>query len=162
MNVSASPETIRAVAEAMQLAAVLDDRAPRPTEPRVAAWAEQAERYRLQRSDMLDAIQAFYDEPRDRAIGIGDLVHHGRRIKRDRLDREEDAAHQARQQSLDIKAADETRALAQAIPFGPTTNRTDRLEAAERALQCCTTKSEAQQAIREYFAAKTEARKVQA
>lgn len=157
--IDASAQTIRAVAEAMQLAALMDDRMGHSDDARVAAWSEQIERHKLTKADLLDGVQAFYDNPSDRAIQVGDLIHHARKVRRDRNEREAEAERERRAEVLSVKASDETRALAAGVVMGPVKKRTERLIAAEKALQCVTNKREAIAAIGEYFAAKTEARK---
>lgn len=158
MNVNATEDDLRAVAEVLKLAAILDDRAPRADKARIAAWAEQIHRHRLERTDLLDGLQAFYDSPHDRAIGIGDLIHHARTAKRARLDREEDAEREARRAELDVKAADdEWRELTADAITGRIKNRTDRLAAAEEALQTCQGKA-CKDAVAEYLAARREAK----
>lgn len=157
-NIDATEEELRAVAEALKLAAVLDDRAPKADPARIVAWGEQIHRHNLERTDLLDGIQAFYDRPSERCIQIGDLIYHARIIKRDRLDREEDAERDARRATHDHKAADEVSLrLVAGTGIGPTKHRTDRLVKAEIALQCANGRTEAQQAIREFLAAKKEA-----
>lgn len=156
MNVNATEDDLRAVAEALKLAAILDDRAPRADRARIAAWAERVHANRIERRDLLDGLQAFYDRPQERAIGIGDLLAEAKRIKRDRLDREADELRDARQHAQAHKAADTAGVLA-GIPFGSTT-KTPRLLAAEAALQTCTNRAEAMAATREFTAAKREAK----
>lgn len=157
MKVNATEAELTTVAEVLKLAAILDDRAPAADRARIAAWAEQIHRHRLERSDLLDGLQAFYDGPSERAIGIGDLVHHGRHAKGNRTDKERDEQRDDRQQAFDIKAADDIGAVAAAVLSGPTKVRTKRLEAAERALHCTVDKQTSVDAIREYLAAKREA-----
>ncbi len=161
MNLNASPDTLRAVAKVFQLAAILDDRVAQPDKARIAAWAEQVERHNLAQSDLLDGLQAFYDGPSERAIQIGDLVHHARIVRRDRTEREEADQLAQRRAEHDTKAADDIRGLAAGVAFGPTVNRTPRLIAAEAALQCVTDRASAMAAMREFSAAKAEARKPQ-
>lgn len=151
-------QSIAATTEVLELASLLDNRIATPDKARIMAWAKQIDRHQLERDDMLNAVQDFYDRPSPQPINVGDVTAGARRIKRDRLEREEDAQREARQEQLDFKAADETRTLASAITFGPVTNRTPRLESAEQGLHCCTTKADAQAAIREYLAAKDEAK----
>ena len=74
--INASPDTVRAITKTFQLAGILDDRCAQPDKARIAAWAEQVERHKLHESDLLDGLQAFYDSPSERAIQIGDLIHH--------------------------------------------------------------------------------------
>jgi hypothetical protein len=160
--IDAEPHTIRAVAEALQLAALLDDRVGHTDDARIAAWGEQIQRHRLERGDLLNGVQAFYDSPSERAIQVGDLIHHARRERRDRNDREAEAERERRAELLSVKAADDIHALTSGAVMGPVTNRTERLIKAENALQCAVDKRTAQEAVREYFAAKTEARKATA
>lgn len=159
MNIDATEDELRAAAEVLKLAAILDDRAPSADKPRIAAWAEQIHRHRLERRDLLDGLQAYYDSPSERAIQIGDLIHHARRVRRDRNEREAESIRERRAELCDAKAADDMHALAASVELGPVANRSERLTAAENALQSCTTKTEAQKAIHEYFTAKKEARK---
>jgi hypothetical protein len=162
MKIDATEADLRATAEVLKLAAILDDRAPAGDKARIAAWGEKIHQHRLERNDLLDGLQAFYDSPSERAIQIGDLIHHARIVRRDRNEREADAERERRAGQHDIKAEDEIRGIAAGIVMGPTPTRTPRLEAAELALHCCSDKREAQAAIREYFAAKSEAKKTQA
>lgn len=160
MNINATEEDLHNTAETLKLAAILDDRAPRADKARIAAWAEQIHRRKLIRDDLLDGLQAFYDSPSDRPIGIGDLIHHARAAKRTRLEREEDAEREARQERLAAKADDELNlrtVMADAIS-ARIQNRTERLAAAELALENCHGKRECSSAIREYCAARSEAR----
>jgi hypothetical protein len=158
VNVNATEDELRAIAEVLKLAAILDDRAPHADKPRIAAWAEQIHRHTLGREDLLNGLQAYYDGPSERAIQIGDLIHHSRRQRRDRNEREAEAALEQRAARNDIKAAEDIRTLAAGAVMGPVP-KTERLIKAETALQCAVDKRTAQEAIREYFAAKTEARK---
>jgi ferric-dicitrate binding protein FerR (iron transport regulator) len=88
VNLDATPETVQNLAEAIKLAALLDDRVTHPDKARMAAWAAQTHRHRLAREDLLDGVQAFYDHPAEHAIQIGDLIRNARIAKRDRLDRD--------------------------------------------------------------------------
>lgn len=151
-------ETIHHAGEVFKLAAILDDRVAAPDKARIFAWANQLQRHRFSRDDLLDGLQAFYDSPSERAIQIGDLIHHARIVKRNRIDKEADRDRDERRSDADAKAADDMRALSAAFISGRV-NDTPRLKAARNALDDCHGKSEAQAAIREYFAAKLEARK---
>jgi hypothetical protein len=88
MNPDATPETIRNTAKAMELAQLLDDRAAHADKARILAWAVEIEPYNLALEDLLNAVRAYYRDPRDRAIGIGDLITGARAIRNDRADRE--------------------------------------------------------------------------
>ena len=158
MNVTATTEDLTNAAEALKLAAILDDRAPRADKARIAGWGEQIHRHHLGREDLLDVLQRFYDSPSDRAIAIGDLIAHARACRRDRTEREDDAAREDRRAAQDALA--DTQAVVAAVPFGPTGRKTPRLIEAESALQSVTCKREAVDALREFFDAKTEARKL--
>ncbi|MCV7100058.1 hypothetical protein [Mycobacterium palustre] len=157
MTTLPSPKAIADITEVLQLASLLDHRVPNPDKARIMAWARQIDRHNLERDDMLDAVQAFYDRPSQQPISVGDIIETARRIKRDRLDREADHDREARQQTLDIKAAGDVQAVATSIVMGPVANKTERLIKAETALQCAVDKRTAQEAIREFFAAKREA-----
>lgn len=154
MNIDASPETIRAIAEMFKLAAFLDDRIGGADRGRIAAWAEQVERHALKRDDLLDGLQRYYDGPANRAIGVGDLIHHSRLVRQDRTEREPDY-HRA--SIHDEKALEEVRAFASGVTFGRVKTPTPRFEAAVDALGTCHGKRESIAAIREFNAAKREA-----
>lgn len=160
MNVEATEEELRSVAEVLKLAAILDDRAPAADMARIAAWAEQIHRHKLERRELLDGLQAYYDSPSERAIQIGDLIFHARAIRRDRNEREAEAVRERRAEITSTKAADDIQEIVAGVVMGPVENRTDRLTRAELRLQTCHGK-ECQEAIREYFAAKAEAKKSQ-
>lgn len=157
MNVEATEDELRAVAEVLKLAAILDDRAPAADMARIAAWAEQIHRHQLERRDLLDGLQAYYDAPSDRAIQIGDLIHHARAVRRDRGEREGRALPPA--PDAEVVDADEIARVCSAFDTSAITNPTDRLRRAELSLQICSGKAESAAAIREYFIAKAEARK---
>lgn len=158
MNLNASPDTVRAVTQVFKLAGILDDRVTHPDKARIAAWSEQVQRHGLAESDLLDGLQAFYDGPSERAIQIGDLIHHARIVRRNRLDKEVDDERDTRRSAVDAKAADDLRALT-AEAISGRVNDTPRVKAARAALDDCRGKAESQAAIREYFDAKIAARK---
>ena len=157
MKLNATEGDLRTAAEALKLAAILDDRAPAADKARIAAWAEQLQRNRLQRSDVLDGLQAFYDNPSERAIQIGDLIHHARIVKRRRLDHEADEAEERRREVADAKASDEIHLLTAEALMGPTVKKTPWLVKAENGLQTCHGKAASQAAIAEYLAARRQA-----
>jgi hypothetical protein len=153
--INASPETVRAITQVFKLAGILDDRCSQPDKARIAAWAEQVERHKLTENDLLDGLQAYYDLPSERAMQIGDLIQHSRKVRRDRNEREAEVERNRRAELLSVKASDEVRSLTAGVVLGPVKKRTKRLAEAERALQCVTNKREAIAAISEYFEAKT-------
>lgn len=157
MNLNATPETVRALTQVFKFAGILDDKFGQPDKARIAAWSEQVQRHGLTECDLFDGLQAFYDQPQERAIGIGDLVHHARAAKRARTEREDDTTREDRRSAADRKAArDETGAVFAGFIGGPVAHKTDRLTKAENGLQCAVDKATAMAAIREYFAAKRE------
>ncbi|AEL98226.1 hypothetical protein PBI_BIGNUZ_64 [Mycobacterium phage BigNuz] len=158
MNLNASRETIESVMQVLKMAAILDDRVSQGDTARVAAWAEQVQRHNLGESDLLDGLQAYYDAPTDRAIQIGDLIHHARQARRNRTQAEGLDGLDRRQAELDaVKPAPEPVVALPGFVGGQVTNRTDRFEAAEEALQACYGRDACRAAIVEYFAAKREA-----
>ncbi len=116
--VDASPETVQAVIKAMQLAAILDDRVAKPDKARIAGWSEQIHRHKLTEADLLDAVQAFYDAPNDRAIGVGDLIGHGRAARKDRFERQTLEEIEAHRDAVDARLplADDDEIRPAAIP----------------------------------------------
>ena len=162
MNLNASPDTIRAIAQVFKLTAILDDRAAQPDEARVKAWAEQVERHKLIESDLLDGLQAYYDGPSERAMQIGDLIHHAKTARQIRTQTEAQKSIAAQAARGDAKAAaDEPRSIAAVAMSGPVDNETPRLQQARTGLRTCHGKHESMAAIREYFAAKKDAQKPQ-
>lgn len=161
MNINATPETLRAVAQVLKMAAILDDRVAQPDKARIVGWAEQVQRHNLTEDDLLDGLQKYYDQA-DRPIGIGDLIIHARATKRDRLERESREEREARRRELDAKAEDavDVPALVAGFSSGPVTP-TERLRRATDGLDAAHDKRTALAALQEYFAAKAEARKPQ-
>ncbi len=156
-----SIESLTHATEVLELASLLDHRVPTPDKARILAWARQIDRHpTIERDDLLDAVQAYYDKPSAQPVSVGDVIDTARRSKRDRLDREADAERDRRRTRVDTKVADDVSALTDAFTPGPTP-RTPRLEAAEAALQCVTGRASAMAALREFSAAKAEARKPQ-
>lgn len=160
-DLTPTPETIRAVAETLKYAAMLDDRIAGADQARIAAWSKQVQRHPgLTREDLLDGLQKFYDGPSERAIGIGDLLAHSRVCHRDRIEKEDAEIRDIRREELDAKAdEDATQEVAATVVLGPVKAKTPRLFEAEHELQRCHGKQEALAAIREYAAAKAEAKK---
>lgn len=158
MNVDVTETELADIAETLKLAAILDDRAPKADKARIVGWAEQIHRHQLGRGDLLNGLQAFYDGPSERAIQIGDLIHHARQARRTRVMAEEADQREAREQLYDRKAADEVFELSAAFIAGRV-NDTPRLKAAREALDECNGKAESKAAIAEFFAAKADARR---
>lgn len=158
MNINATEDDLIAAADALKLAAILDDRVTKADKARIAAWAEKLHRHGLIRGDVLDGLQAFYDGPSERAIQIGDLIHHSRLARRARNEAEEDAELDARAASREAMAADDIQTVTAAAIMGRVKD-TPRLKAARDALQNCRDRAEAMAAIREFGAAKAEAGK---
>ena len=161
MNVNATQEELEAIAEVLKLAAILDDRAPKADKARIVAWAEQIHPHKLCTDDLLAGLQSYYDSPSERAMQIGDLIHHAKTARQIRTSKESAAERErredARDEAMKPRAA-ETRAIASGVVFGPVPH-TDRLAAARDGLHACVDRKTAMAAIREYHAAKREARK---
>lgn len=87
-SINARPETVRAVGNAIGRAALFDDRITEGDSARIAAWAEAVERHHLDAEDLLDAVTSYYSTPRERAILVGDLIHHARNARQDRAQRD--------------------------------------------------------------------------
>jgi hypothetical protein len=153
-----SPQTISNTTEVLELASLLDPRIPTPDKARILAWARQIERHNLERDDMLDATQNFYDHPHPQPISVGDVITGARRLKRDRLDREEDQQREARQTAQEAKGAELIDLTAEALTTRTNHNRTPRLAAAKAALDNCHGRNCAE-AIREYNEALKAAKK---
>lgn len=92
-EIAASQDAMRAAAAAWSRARILDDKLGDPDAARLAAWAESIERWRLlDVPDLVEAVMRFYEaETEGRTIQIGDLLHHGREIRRQRAEREKAA-----------------------------------------------------------------------
>lgn len=153
-----SPETISMIGECLKLAALLDDKIGQPDKGRILAWSKQIEKFKFIRNDLLDGMQAFYEQPRERAMGVGDLIHHARLIRRERMEEETDELERRRQMKSDEKAAQEFRDVMAGAIMGRV-NETPRLRAAKEALQNCYGKQESIAAITEFWAAKADAKK---
>ena len=158
MNIAATEEELANVAECLKLAAILDDRAPKADKARIVAWAEQIHRHKLTRDDLLNGLQAYYDGPSERAIQIGDLIHHARLARKTRCDKEDADTRELREQRYDQRAADDMQALSAAFIAGRVKD-TPRLKAAREALDTCEGKDASIAAIREFAAAKLEAKR---
>lgn len=160
MTINASPETVQAVTDVFKLAAALDDRVAQPDKARIIAWSEQVQRNRLTASDLLNATQDYYDARSDRPIQVGDLIHHARLIRRDRLDRNPPSSTSVTTgtEVLDIEVLaliTGSVGTAETPTTTPTTrDPVERYERAKAALQTCYGKAQSQAAIREFYAAK--------
>lgn len=81
-------------AQVLERAAIFDQRLARPNRGVVEGWAEALTPHQLDVPALLDAVTVWYSTPRDRVIGVGDVIttaraarqHHG----------QQRAAHEAR------------------------------------------------------------------
>ena len=138
--------------EVLQLAALLDHRVPTPEPSRVHAWAQQLARHpRINRDELLDAVQAFYDAPSTEPIGVGDVIGRARQIHNGRVDRDPDVVPPRGNQ---LAAAELT-----AIAPGPKPADTPDLAAARNALQDARGRAEVMLAIHAYTRALRTARR---
>jgi hypothetical protein len=125
------------------------------------SWAKTFAYYDLTAATLLAGVDRVYA-----AHGAGyrplpaDIARAARDIRKDRAERETPSELDARHTGWESKAADDIRSIATGFVPGPV-EPTERLRAAEEALQSCYGKRESIAAIREFFAAKTEARKAQ-
>ncbi|AUM18270.1 MULTISPECIES: hypothetical protein [Rhodococcus] len=103
MSINASPATVLAVGAALGRAALFDDRITADDKLRIAAWAEALDSYRFDEAHLLGAVTAYYREPRDRSISVGDLVKLAREARRDSAEREDRLALEARQVRNDVR-----------------------------------------------------------
>ena len=154
MKINATAAELQSIAEVLKLAAIIDDRAPRADKARIAAWAEQVHRHNLTEGDLLDGVQDFYDSPSERAIQVGDLIHHARNAKRRRLTRDDDTRHAEIAAAGDRKTADEVAGVVAGMTMGRPVKRTEWVKKAEASLQCCSTGAEARAAIKDYLQAR--------
>lgn len=136
---------------------------PHPAEATILAWADQFVIAKLPLDDLLAAVTQVYATNGGGYKPLpADIVRAARAIRADRMQRETDEQRRAREDHLDArieKRAAEIAAIPAGVITGPTKNRTERLKAAEKSLQCAVDKRTAQEAIAEYCAAKREARK---
>lgn len=159
MNIDATEDDLRNVAEMFRLAALLDDRVGQADKARIAVWAEQIHRHKFTREDILDGLQRFYDDAQSRAIAVGDLIACSKVARRVRVGKEDAAERERRQIEQEAKVAADDWPVPRDPITGPTAHKTDRMRAAEDRLHVCHDQRTAVDAIREYFAAKAEARK---
>lgn len=84
-------------AQAWARARLYDDKLGPADAPRLAAWAESIERWKLDAPDLLQGVIRYYESDTDgRTIGIGDLLHHAREVRRQRAETEKAAeVHEA-------------------------------------------------------------------
>lgn len=88
-DINAGSTASLAAARAWARARLYDDRLGEPDAPRLAVWAEAAQRWQLDVSDLVDGVVRYYEgtEQAD-VIRIGDLVHHAREVRRQRAEGE--------------------------------------------------------------------------
>lgn len=81
-----------AAAQAWARARLYDDKLGPADAPRLAAWAESIERWKLDTPDLLQGVIRYYEgDTVGRTIGIGDLLHHAREVRRQRAETEKAA-----------------------------------------------------------------------
>ena len=75
----------------------------KPTKELALGWAEAFSRYRLELPDLLDAVTTHYCESADRAMPSV-IIAQARKARRDRAERDDDAARRRREAIIDAKA----------------------------------------------------------
>ena len=65
-----------AAARAWARARLYDDKLGEPDAPRLAAWAESIERWKLDAPDLIEGVIRHYEAQAAPTIQIGDLLHH--------------------------------------------------------------------------------------
>ncbi|MCT7373215.1 hypothetical protein [Mycolicibacterium llatzerense] len=118
MNINATQEELEGIAEVLKLAAILDDRAPRADKARIVAWAEQIHPHKIGTDDLLAGLQSYYDSPSERAMQIGDLIHHAKTARQIRTSRESAAEREAREDRRDAALEQRNYARMQQITRG--------------------------------------------
>ncbi|SUA72620.1 Uncharacterised protein [Nocardia otitidiscaviarum] len=88
-EIAASDAAMRAAAAAWSRARIYDDKLGEVDAARLAAWAESVQRWELTAPDLLEGVIRHYESNTEgRTIGIGDLLHHAREVRRQRAERE--------------------------------------------------------------------------
>lgn len=88
-EIAAGGTAMMAAARAWSRARLYDDRLGDPDAPRLAAWAESIERWKLDTHDVVDGVCRYYEGTEHaEVIRIGDLLHHAREIRRQRAESE--------------------------------------------------------------------------
>ncbi|MGW6658907.1 hypothetical protein [Rhodococcus sp. NPDC055024] len=103
MNINASERTIVAVAAALGRAALFDDKITADDKARIAAWSEALDPFGIDQATMLNAVTAYYRDPRDRSITVGELTRIARDIRQVEATSESLAALEERNLRNDIK-----------------------------------------------------------
>jgi hypothetical protein len=80
-----------AAARAWARARLYDDKLGEPDAPRLAAWAESIERWKLDAPDLIEGVIRHYEGQGAPTIQIGDLLHHAREVRRQRAEAEKAA-----------------------------------------------------------------------
>lgn len=89
------------------------DKTPQPGELVIMAWHEHfADFPHLTIADALEAVKRYHRDPHDRMIQPADISKIAREIRRDRCDREDEAARRAREAMIDAKAEGRLQAIA--------------------------------------------------
>lgn len=86
---TATAVSMRIAADAWGRARIYDDKLGDADAARITLWAESIDRWQLVASDVLGGVTSYYEAERaGRTIGVGDLIHHAREIRRDRAERD--------------------------------------------------------------------------
>lgn len=100
-DVIASDTTVIAVAHVLAKAALYDPRFSKPDEGKAIAWAEALQPHNFDVHDMLNAVVGFYSENLDRPLMVADVIGRAKAIRRERAEREDANAREARAAAQD-------------------------------------------------------------
>lgn len=93
-----------AAAQAWARARLYDDKLGPADAPRLAAWAESIERWKLDAPDLLQGVIRHYERQGAPTIQIGDLLHEAREVRRQRAEGEK--AHEIHEAAGELTAGD--------------------------------------------------------
>lgn len=155
-----SEQAIQAAKAVLAKCSANDPWFPQPSESTILAWAEQFMIANLPADDLLEAVTQVYAA---HGAGFkplpGDILASARGVRRDRRLRDEAAQQELTAAVGDRKSAEDLATIAAEF-VGGKVKPTKRLRAAEAAMQNAADRESAVAAMREYFAAKLEAKAV--
>lgn len=103
---SPTPEQISDAAAVLAKVKAHDPSAPNPDAAVALAWAEAFAVHGLKRDDLLAGVRVLYSDTerqRDRVLAV-DVIKRARQIRRERAERDDQAARARRESIIDAKA----------------------------------------------------------